>query len=232
MKVYFIPGLGASSNCFKFIDLPVGYEKIYIDWFTPEGNETLEEYTHKMTKSIDTSEPFILVGYSFGGVIVQEMNKFLNPEKIILIASMKTYEQIPPLFKVVKKIKFTKWFPMSFFSNKGLLSYAFARSVYFKSRREKLKEEIKIEEYMTQLNPVYMRWSINAITKWKPTSKSENIYQIHGTKDPIFPYKYIRRSYNLENNGYLETIEGANHILVLEKPKKVNEAFKNILLNH
>jgi alpha-beta hydrolase superfamily lysophospholipase len=229
MKVYFIPGLGASSNCFKFIRLPDGYEKVYIDWFTPRGDETLEEYTYKMAEAIDTSEPFILVGYSFGGVIVQEMNRFLKPKKNILIASMKSNEQIPFLFKIIHKIRFVKWFPMSFFSNKSFLSYTFARSVYFKAQSVKLKEKIKMEEYMSQVNPAYMKWSISMITKWRSTIKCDNLYQIHGTKDPVFPYRLIQKSYNTANKNYLKTIEGANHILVLEKPKKVNEAFKNIL---
>ncbi|MDR2122053.1 MAG: alpha/beta hydrolase [Flavobacteriaceae bacterium] len=230
MKVYFIPGLGASSKCFKFITLPKGFEKIYIDWFTPEGSETLEEYTRKMAEAVDSSEPFILVGYSFGGVIVQEMNKFLNPEKTILIASMKNNEQIPGYFPFVKKTRLVKWFPMSFFSNKSFLSYAFARTVYFKTRSVRLKEEIRLEEYMSQLNPAYMRWSLNTITKWKSTIECKNLYQIHGTKDPIFPYRLIQKSYNPENEKYLKTIEGASHLLVLEKPWKVNEAFENILL--
>ncbi|MDR1876247.1 MAG: alpha/beta hydrolase [Flavobacteriaceae bacterium] len=227
MKIYFIPGLGASSACFKFISLPSGFEKVYIDWFTPEGHETLEEYTHKMAETIDTSEPFILTGYSFGGVIVQEMNKFLKPEKTILIASMKNNEQIPAFFKFVQKIRFVKWFPMSFFSNEGLLFYFFARAVYFRAR---MKEEFKLKEYMSQGNPSYMKWSINAITQWRSTIKCRNLYQIHGTKDIVFPYKQIRKSYNSENGSYLETIEGASHILVLEKPKKVNKALENILL--
>ncbi|MGM5629440.1 alpha/beta hydrolase [Apibacter raozihei] len=231
MKVYFIPGLGASSNCFKFITLPEGFEKVYIEWFTPEGNETLEEYTRKLAESIDTSEPFILVGYSFGGVIVQEMNKFLNPQKTILIASMKNDQQIPNLFKIIKALRFAYWFPMRFFSSQGLLSYAFARSVYYKSKNQKIKETLKIEEYLSQTNPKYLKWSINAISSWKSTIQCKNIFQIHGTKDPIFPYKKIRKSYE-KNRQHLFTIPEANHILVLEKPKKVNEAFKNILLNN
>jgi pimeloyl-ACP methyl ester carboxylesterase len=75
-----------------------------------------------------------------------------------------------------------------------------------------------------------MKWSINIITRWRSTIECDNLYQIHGTKDPIFPYKLIRKSYNSANHNNLKTIEGANHILVLEKPKKVNEAFENILL--
>lgn len=232
MKVYFIPGLGANCKCFKFIKLPEGFEKVYIEWFTPKGTETIEEYTHKMAETINTSEPFILVGYSFGGVIVQEMNKFMNPEKTILIASMKDEQQIPPLFKILKKIKFAHWFPMKFFTNKGFLSYTFFRSIYFrvKSPRIQNKEDLKIEEYMSQMNLPYLKWSINQIINWKPQKECGKLYQIHGTKDIIFPYKRIYKRYNGDKNIHLQTIEKASHILVLEYPHKINKAFERILL--
>lgn len=233
MKVYFIPGLGANCKCFKHIKLPDGFDKVYIEWFTPKGTETIEEYTHKMAEKIDTTEPFILVGYSFGGIIVQEMNKFMNPEKTILIASMKNDIQTPQLFKILKRIKFTHWFPMTFFTSKKFLSYAFLRSVYFKVRppRIKDKEDLKIEEYMTQMNPQYLKWSINQIINWKSEKECKNIYQIHGTKDIIFPYKKISiktKKDDMQDNLY--TIDKASHILVLEYPHKINKAFEKILL--
>lgn len=230
MKVYFIPGLGAKSTCFKYITLPEGFEKACIDWHTPKGNETLEEYTRKMAEAIDTTEPFVLVGYSFGGVIVQEMNRFLKPEKIILIASMRNNEQIPNLFKLGKAVHFTKWFPMGFFTREGVLSYSFARTVYRKTERGRSADRVRLEEFMMELTPVYLRWSMHRITHWRQSVECPNLYQIHGTKDIIFPYRKIEKDYALKKER-LYTIEGANHILVLEAPKKVSRALENILLD-
>lgn len=215
MNVYFIPGLAANCKVFKYITLPEGFEKKYIEWFKPKGNETLSEYTHKMAESIDTSKPFILVGYSFGGVIVQEMNKFLTPEKTILIASIKQESEIPNYFKLALKIHFTKFFPMKFITGKGILSYAFIRSIYYGKNN-------KIEEYISQRNPEYLRWSIDQILHWKPTISCKNLYHIHGTKDIVFPQKRIKKAFLIEN---------ANHLLVLQMPKKVNSFLADILLN-
>ena len=234
MKVYFIPGLGAKSRCFKFIELPEGYEKINIEWHLPEENDSLISYSSKMAECIDQSEPFILVGYSFGGVIVQEMNKFLNLEKTILIASMKDVTQIPRLFKILKKIKFAKWFPIKFFTNKKIVSYAFIRSLYFSilpSKRQK-RNQFKLDELMVQLDSEYFRWSIDQIINWQPEQELVGIYQIHGTKDIIFPFKKIHESYSNKVNKSLEIIENASHLLVLESPKKVNNALKKIILDH
>jgi alpha-beta hydrolase superfamily lysophospholipase len=233
MKVYFIPGLGAKCRCFKFIELPKGFEKVYIEWHLPEKNDSLRAYVQKMAENIDQSEPFILVGYSFGGVIVQEMNKFMKPEKTILIASMKDSIQIPGLFKILKKMKFATWFPMKFFTGKKMLSYAFMRSVYFsiKHPKNQKKSLIKLDEFMVDLNSDYFKWSIEQIINWLPDKECDKIFQIHGTKDIIFPFKKIHNSYLRTKNQGLEIVEKGSHLLVLELPKKVNKALEKILLD-
>lgn len=81
MKLYCISGLGANQKAFKFLKFPDGIEPVFIEWLIPERGETLVHYTQRMAKNIDTSEDFALLGLSFGGIIVQEMNRFLSPKK-------------------------------------------------------------------------------------------------------------------------------------------------------
>ena len=81
ITVYFISGMCYNCKVFDKLRLPKGYKKAYIEWFIPSPDESLSEYAHKMAKTIDTSRPFILIGYSFGAVIMQEMTLFLKPEK-------------------------------------------------------------------------------------------------------------------------------------------------------
>ena len=73
ITVYFISGMCYNCKVFDKLRLPKGYKKAYIEWFIPSPDESLSEYAHKMAKTIDTSRPFILIGYSFGAVIMQEM---------------------------------------------------------------------------------------------------------------------------------------------------------------
>ena len=225
MKIYCISGLAANGNCFKFIELPHEFEKIYIEWLHPEPTESLEHYTHRMAENIDVSEPFILLGYSFGGIIVQEMNKFLSPEKTILLASIKDDIQRPKYFNIVQKTHLMNWFPMKLFSNNGFLSYTFARSIYYgKNNLEKFGEYLSLHT-----DPVYMRWAIDNVTKWRSTIQCENLYQIHGTKDIVFPYKLIKKSYDKNNENRLFTIPKGNHLVALLKPNGVSQALAEIL---
>jgi hypothetical protein len=214
MDVYFIPGLCVNCKVFDGIVLPEKYEKKYIEWHIPADNETLEEYTRKMAENIDASKPFVIVGYSLGAIIMQEMNKFLRPEMNIVISSMKNKEERPLFFRFVKKTRLAKIFPKQLFAiNNKKITYLFARLIY------KMADD-DIEKCVTQTSPSYMKWTVFQITEWMPTLQCKNLYHIHGTKDQTFPVKQIK-------NACL--IEGGDHIMVLKKTEEINKALKTIL---
>ena len=89
MNVYFISGMCYNCKVFDKLRLPKGYKKVYIEWSIPRSDESLSEYARIMAKVIDTSSPFILIGYSFGAVVMQEMTLFLKPAKCVIISSFK-----------------------------------------------------------------------------------------------------------------------------------------------
>lgn len=213
MNVYFISGLSANCKVFDRIDLPEGYKKIYIEWHIPQGDESLEEYSLEMAKSINRSKPFILVGYSLGGIVIQEMNKFLSPNKNIIISSIKAEDEIPPLFRLGRMINFAEHFPMHIFADHNYIIELFARMVY----RARPEETMQI---LTYIDPIYMKWSISQILSWIPTIQCENLYHIHGTEDHIFPYKYIKDAY---------PIERGDHMMVMKKYKRINKILATIL---
>ena len=75
MKLYVISGLGADKTVFENIVFPEKFsEIIFIDWLIPETEETFEHFVKRMAKPIDEKEKFCLLGYSFGGIMVQEIN--------------------------------------------------------------------------------------------------------------------------------------------------------------
>ncbi len=88
IDVYFISGMCYNCKVFDKLRLPKGYRKVYIEWYIPRPDESLSEYARTMAKVIDTSSPFILIGYSFGAVVMQEMTLFLKPEKCVIISSL------------------------------------------------------------------------------------------------------------------------------------------------
>lgn len=214
IKVYFISGMCYNCKVFDKLRLPKGYRKVYIEWYTPRPDELLSEYARTMAKAIDTSCPFILIGYSFGAVIMQEMSLFLKPEKCIIISSFKSKKEIPLLFQAVRKVNLMEYMPKRFFSSTDFITNAFNHLVYNASNSD-------LAEYMTVTDPVYIKWAVEQITDWIPDNKNEHLYHIHGTADQIFPYDRIENVF---------PVEGGDHLMVVKKADVVSSILDIILL--
>ena len=90
IPVYFMPGLAASSLIFERIALPDDlYEINLLEWEIPIENESLADYAKRIAKKITHENP-VLIGVSFGGIVVQEMATFIKVKKVIIISSVKT----------------------------------------------------------------------------------------------------------------------------------------------
>ena len=212
MKVYCLPGMCVNCKVFDKITLPESYEKIYIEWLPPD-EAPFEDYVRRMAAPIDTGEPFILAGYSMGGVIMQEMNRFLRPEKNILISSIKQKEEIPPLFHLAKKTRVNKNLPKQMFDVSTRISHLFAQLILSMDPEE-------IEYCVAYTSAEYLKWAIYHITEWEPESDCPNLYHIHGTKDYVFPFKQIQNAF---------TVEGGDHLMILRKAEEVNRIIAEIL---
>ena len=215
MDVYFVSGMSANCKVFDKISLPEGFDKKYIEWYIPNGDETLEEYSLKMAESIDTSKPFILVGYSLGGIVIQEMNKFLNPCKNILISSMKSEAEIPSMFRLGRQIHFAQHFPIETIVQNKMVVDLCARLIYGAR-----PDEAGI--YMSYTDPVYTKWALQRILEWKPSITCPNLYHIHGARDQVFPVKIISGA---------SIIERGDHLMVIKRHKEVNKILNDILLS-
>lgn len=211
--VYFISGMCYNCSVFDAIQLPKGYKKHYIEWKIPLTDESLEEYALRMSECINPKRRNILVGYSFGGVLIQEIAKQINTEKIILISSMKSEEEIPSIFHIALRVKFFENLPARIYNSSDFMINLFNRYIY----------EIPttaLEEYMTMVDPEYLRWSLFQITHWIPDKTFDNLYHIHGTKDQVFPYEQILNPI---------TIKGGDHLMIIKRSKKINAILNQIL---
>lgn len=213
-NVYFISGMCYNCSVFDKLRLPEGFRKVYIEWHIPDPNESLTEYARKMAKKIDSSRPFVLVGYSFGAVIIQEMNKFLKPLKSVIISSFKTEDEIPTLFRAARFTNIVERVPQRIYSSTDFITNAFNRFVYHMPTAE-------LSEVMTYTDPIYIKWAVKQITEWTPENKCEHLYHIHGTIDQIFPYEQIRNAFPVENG---------DHLMVLRKADVVSSVLSGILL--
>ena len=206
--------MGANSKVFerlKFDD----YNLNYIEWIIPYKNESLVEYSKRMAVDIDRSKPVILIGLSFGGIIVQEISKFIDVEKIIIISTVKTRNELPTHYKISSVLSLHKLIPSMFFHNTKLM----AKTLFGKNND---KIVIAIERYFTMRDIRYSRWAIDKVVNWKQTEYPKNLLHLHGTKDSVFPARFISNA---------TFIEGGTHLMIFNKANKLSEHISTFLEN-
>lgn len=214
IQVYFMPGLAASSLIFERIELPEDtFEMHLLDWEMPIEQESLTDYAKRMSKLV-THENAVLVGVSFGGVLVQEMAQFLKLRKVIIISSVKCNMEVPLRMKIAKSTKAYKLVPTGLMKNVEVLSkFSFGKVI---------QQRLKLyEKYLSMREKVYLDWAIEQMIMWQRTEIDEKVVHIHGDIDEVFPIKNIKNCI---------TIKGGTHIMILSKFKWLNENLPKIIL--
>jgi len=215
IHVYFMPGMAASPSIFERIQLPSDTFEIHLlEWLLPEKEETIEAYAQRVAKDIK-HDNVILVGVSFGGILVQEMKAFVNPKKVIIISSVKSNNELPRKMKVAKTTKAYKLIPTQLFENIDMLTkFTFGSSI--------IKQRLKLyEKFLSVRDKYYLDWAIEQIINWKRTEIDSEVIHIHGDADEVFPIKYIQNAI---------VVKGGTHIMILTKYRWLNDNLPKIML--
>ncbi|HEX8562650.1 MAG TPA: alpha/beta hydrolase [Flavobacterium sp.] len=214
IPVYFMPGLAASPSIFERIALPAEtFEMILLEWRVPEDNESLHHYAGRIAKNITHKDP-VLIGVSFGGILVQEIAKIIAARKVIIISSAKCNAEFPLRMKIAKRTRLYRLIPTTWLGkieNVGKLPLG-----------GKVKERIHLyEKYLAMRDKKYLDWAIKNVIMWDRKAPDDSVIHIHGDDDAIFPPRYIRN---------FIPVKGGSHIMILNKYKWLNENLPKIIL--
>lgn len=214
IPVYFMPGLAASSAIFERITLPESqFEMIFLEWEIPLNNESLSDYSKRISQKI-VHEHSILIGVSFGGILVQEMAKYVNAKKVIIISSVKSNLEFPTRMKVAKITKTYKLIPTTLISHiESLLVLPFG---------QKINERLKLyKKFLCVRDKRYLDWALEKIVLWDRTIADATVMHIHGDQDDVFP---------IENIANCIVVKGGTHAMILTKYRWFNENLPSLLL--
>ena len=216
IHVYLMPGMAASSIIFEKIKLPEAiFEMHLLEWVLPKEKETLQDYAKRMAKKI-THEDAVLIGVSFGGILVQEMKPFLKVKKVIIISSVKSNTELPRTMKIAKTTKAYKLIPTQLVENiESLVKYTFGSSI--------IKKRLKLyEKFLSMRDKVYLDWAIEHIINWNRVTIDTSIIHIHGDADEVFPIKYIKNCI---------PVAGGTHIMIITKYLWLNVNLPKIIMD-
>lgn len=213
MNVYFISGLGSDRRAFQRITIPPQYHIHHIDWIKPYRGETLNEYAKRLTQLIDTSQPFALVGLSFGGMIATAMTAFVTPTKTILLSSIGCAKELPWYFRLAGSLGIYKLVPETLLNRPTQLAHWLfgARS---KTERKALSTII------ADADPYFVRWAIGAILTWKDKQRPTHVFHIHGRHDKILPIHCTKPDV---------VIKTGSHFMVWTHAGAISKALEQVL---
>lgn len=211
--IYLMPGLAANPLIFEYIKLPEEKYKIHwLEWQIPEKTETLQDYAKRMCKFIE-HDNIVLLGVSFGGILVQEMSKYIKLKRLFVVSSVKSHHELPKRLKILKITKAYKILPTQLVGNIDLLAkYAFG---------ETIKKRVDLyKKYLSVSDKTYLDWSIKQLVCWDQEEPHSEAIYIHGDKDIIFPHSCV---------GNCIIIKGGTHIMVIIKYKWFNENLPKLI---
>lgn len=215
IHVYLMPGMAASSAIFERIDLSEAlFEMHLLEWEVPLEQDTLESYAQRMALKV-VYEDVVLIGVSFGGILVQEMKAFLKVRKVIIISSVKSRDELPRKMKIARATKAYKLLPTTLVAYiDQLAQFAFGPAI---------KKRLSLyEKFLSVRDKFYLDWAIYQIVNWNRAIADPAVIHIHGDADEVFPIQYIKDCI---------IVKGGTHIMILNKYKWLNENLPKIMLD-
>ena len=212
--IYCFPGQGSDRRIFDSLTIDTSFTIKIIEYETPGKNMSMKMFAKQLAEQIDTTQEFLLLGVSLGGMICTEIAELLMPEKIILISSVKNRNELPYRYQFQKKFPLYKLFPGSF-----LVAGAKTLQPIVEPDRKKNKNTFKL--MLAEKKPLYMKRTIHMLVNWDRATNSKKIYHIHGNNDHTLPLKKIKSPDYIIDNG--------SHMMTLTRAREISEIINQIV---
>lgn len=199
---YLIPGLGADERVFRRLRL-VGEVQV-LNWLPPQSpTEPLARYAARLAQAVPAAEPCWLVGVSFGGLLAQEIGRLRPLARIVLISSLGSPHDLPPLLRLAgatglhRLVPFSllKWLPRLaqwFFGARGGAEYRLLRQI------------------LTDTDPQFARWATAQLLSWRGPGLPA--VRLHGTRDRLLPARSAAVDYLVPSAGHFLIVSHAAQV--------------------
>ena len=210
-RIYCISGLGADHTIFRNLSVN-NCELVPVHWVPFKEQDNVCSYAQKVSAQIKEEHPIIL-GLSFGGMLAVEMAKIRATDKVILVSSAKSRDELgepPGLLKWIIK--------------NGLLPANFLtipNPVILERFGAATGEEKKlISGIMRRSDGHFMKWALRALLTWNNAVIPRNITHVHGTADKIIPPDNVHPDH---------WIDGGSHIMVYDRAAEISKIIADTL---
>jgi pimeloyl-ACP methyl ester carboxylesterase len=215
-NVYCLHGQGSDTRLFTHFRLDTTIFRVHLIALPmPEYSDNMAQFAAKVLPQIDTTEAFILVGMSLGGMVAVEINEQIRAKKVVLVSSAKSAKEIPFRYRFMHFLPVYALIPSIFYK----LGAQIIQPIIEPDRR---RQAAIFNAMLLDKKPQFLKRSTRLIVNWKRTKSADNIIQIHGTKDHTLPIKNKQPDY---------TILNGSHMMMLTEGEKISALINQILLN-
>lgn len=207
--LYAFSGLGADARVFEGLDLPCRVE--VIEWEKPNVDETLTSYAKRLANAIDTSQPFGLLGVSFGGAVAQEVASFVHP-------AFSVYISAPHSSKALSGAYLSRLLPKSMLA--AMSSRWFVPPLRIAQFLFGATNNVLLAEVLRETDPFFAKWAILQLIHWKGTRNNPTSYWIHGDRDRLIRVPHVER---------LWIVEGGHHFMIVDRAEEISMRVRAIL---
>jgi pimeloyl-ACP methyl ester carboxylesterase len=212
--VYCFPGQGSDRRIFDSLKLDPAFRIEVIEYGTPAKRQSMASFAMELTKRIDTSQPYVLLGHSLGGMLCVEMSEVLKPQMTIIISSAKNRNEFPHRYRFQRVLPVYQIVP-------GGLMLAGSKLLQPIVEPDRNTHKETFKSMLRSKNATYMRRTVQMIMKWDRTANSKPVCHIHGTNDHTLPIKRIKSPDFIIENG--------SHMMVLTRAAELSALINRVL---
>lgn len=201
---YLIPGLGADERVFRRLQL-VGTVRV-LNWLSPQSaTEPLTHYAARLAEAVPPGQLCWLVGVSFGGILAQEVARLRPLARVVLISSLASPTELPPLLRLARATRLYQLFPPQV-----LKAMPRVAQWFFGARNG---AEYKLLHHIIQdTDPVFAQWAIRQLLQWPGAAATQPAVRLHGTRDRLLPARGVAVEYRLTHGGHFMIVSHAAEI--------------------
>lgn len=177
----------------------------------PEDGESLAAYARRFAHSLHRTEPCLIGGVSFGGIVALEASRHLPSQACLLIASTRDPAGLPTF---VRRLR-----PLAALLPRVLSKWAIQCGFHFAAASVK-----HIKQRVARWSPEersFRQWALRALLTWRaPRQPACPVFQIHGERDATFDASRSKADI---------IVPDAGHMLTLTHAEAVNEFLQSAL---
>ncbi|MGV3539402.1 MAG: alpha/beta fold hydrolase [Rufibacter sp.] len=211
--IYLLSGLCADERLFQFLQLAHPHPKV-LQWVPPLPQDIMATYATRLISQIEPGqEPPILIGLSFGGMMVQEMAKQIAVKRVILLSSLANTRELPWHYRLAGALQMQHWLPLGFFKQ------CLAPAYWLFGAKTPAERQI-LKAIIRETDIPFLRWSLNQILHWSHSANPAEVVILHGDKDKILPVPKLPN---------VHVINGGEHLIVMSRAAEVSALINQYL---